>query len=399
MLKKVMVLFMVLALMSTMVACSKNEEVSNDSSATNSEEKVTVEKDTQGTTTEEAVVTVDEMYPAEKVLIGVELYDPTESSTIALKAYFDYLAETFNVEFKYSEAIADADQEMKFIEDCAVAGAKGFFAYYNVAGAEQINKVLEYNMYFYGASENTEIYDAFKENPLYLGSIDNGNFNYLGGGAMGEWVLANGFDKVIYANGGADFGVPIFVERQRGFLDALNGAAVEVITVSGFPNEQFFADQGAALSTEGVDAVVASFNGVDFWAQPIATAGLSDTIKLGTFGALNDDFVNAFETGLISLLASDNIQSFGFVVPIICNAVDGNAEALQKDGLATKAPGTPWIIDSAQKATAINDIMKNDKVFSAEDFIQLIVAKNPDANSETITELIKTGSINELLAQ
>ena len=269
-------------------------------------------------------------------------------------------------------------------------------AYYNVTGTEQINKVLEYGMYYYGSQDDPERYETFKDHPLYLGGVSNGAINYIGGGALGEWVLENGFDKVIYANGGANFGVSIFVERQQGFLDALAGSNVEIITVAGFPGEQFFADQGAALSTEGVDAVVASFNGVDFWAQPIATAGLSETVKLGTFGALNDDFANAFENGTIDLLVSDNIQAFGFLVPIILNAIDGNAEVLQDNGIATKVTTAPWIIDSPEVAKNINDIMKTDRVYTSEDFMKLIVAKNPEANSQTILDIVNLGSLEEL---
>lgn len=341
-------------------------------------------------------VSSDGKYPEEKILIGVELYSTTDSEILALQDYFDYLAETFNVEFKYSEAIADAEMELAFIEDCAVAGCDAFFAYYNVTGVEQVEKVLEYDMYFWGLAANIEVYEEFKDNPMYLGSIDINDSNYAGGKAMGEWVAEQGFDTVVYANGGADFGVEIFIDRQAGFYDGLGDADVEVVTVRGFPGEQFYADQAAALGTEGLDAVVASFNGVDFWAQPIATAGLED-VKLATFGAVAESFKDAFVNGQLDFLASLNIQAWGLSVPMLINAVQGDAEELKIDGIATKAPSTLWTIDNAEDCEYLFNLQENERVYTAERLKDLIYDYNNDANAELVQTILDEGSIEALL--
>lgn len=405
MLKKVLAVVLVGIMVLSLAACSgekTTEETKEETSGAQTTEENSSESDSStedsgetSSTSEKAVADLSAMYPDETILIAVEIYDSTDSEFLAMKDYFEYLAESFNVEFKFSEAITDAEMEMKFIEDSAVAGAKAFMAYYNVTGIEQINKVIEYDMFFWGRSEDEETYSAYKDHPKYLGSIDTGDLNYFGGGAMGEWVVEQGFDKVIYANGGADFGVSIFVARQEGFYAGLGDADVEVIVVSGFPSEQFFADQAAALGTEGLDAVVASFNGVDFWAQPIATAGLDD-VQLATFGSVNQSYVDAFNSGSVDLVVSGNIQAYGLVVPMVVNAVDGNAEQLKIDGMATKAPVNGWVIDSAELCDTLNSLQDNERVYKAEDFKQLIANLNSEASGELLQSILDQGSIEKL---
>ena len=83
MFKKVLVMILVLVMAISMVACGNKETTGTPSETQAIQEGGAEEITTQATTQAE----VDEVYPAEKVLIGVEVYDPTESSTIALKEY------------------------------------------------------------------------------------------------------------------------------------------------------------------------------------------------------------------------------------------------------------------------------------------------------------------------
>ncbi|MGB4658757.1 MAG: hypothetical protein WBI07_06245 [Mobilitalea sp.] len=398
--KKILVMIMAVMMVVSLAACGNSTATdTSDTAATAAPAATTAPVATEAAATDTAVATTvtPGSYPAEKVIIGVEIYDPTDSEFLEMQKYFDYLAETINVEFKYSEAIKDADGEMKFIEDCAMAGCKGFIAYYNVSGVEQVRTVIEYDMYYWGMAATKEVYDAYSSDPMYLGDVNTGNSDYEAGKAIGEWVLAQGFDTVVYANGGADFGVAQFVSRQAGFTDALKDSTVNVITVSGFPGDQFFADQAAALGTEGLDAVCASFNGLDFWAQPIASAGLDKTVKLATVGSLNQNYVDAFGNGSVSFLAAANIQRFGLAIGMICNAVDGNADALKADGLATNVNEDMWTFDNAEDCAALFAIQANEKIFSVEDVLSLCKTINPSTSATTITDLVESSKLENLL--
>lgn len=390
--KRILGLLLVIMLVVSMAGCGSTTQGATASAAASesvaASESAAPEATPEATPAASAEATPAAVYPAEKVLIGVELYDPTESETLEIQKYFAYLSENFNVEFKYSEAIADADGEMKFIEDCAVAGCKGFFGYYNVTGVEQVNKALELGMVYYGGT--TQIYEEFKNEPKYLGIVRGNGSDYEAGKALGQWVIDQGYTNVVYANGGADFGVPLFVDRQKGFLEAI-GDKVKVVTVSGFPGDQFFASQAAALATEGLQAVVASFNGVDFWAQPIASAGLKD-VKLATLGAINDSYLKAFHNNQLSFLVAGNIQANGFAVTSILNAVDGNADKVRDNGVALNYQVPTFIVNKTEEIEKILAVQTEQKIFSAEDLKKTIVSLNPAATAQTIKALADSGS-------
>lgn len=403
--KRILSVVMILAMVLSIAGCKAGETKTETSATDETSNAATVEaggdKATDSTTetgtdagTVDTNSTEPDVYPTEKVLIGVEIYDPTESETLAIQKYFEYLSENFNVEFKYSEAIQDAEQEMKFIEDCAVAGCKGFYGIYNVSGPEQFLKVQELGMFFVGGTN--ERYEAAKAEPNYLGLVSSNGSDYDNGKALGEWVMKNGYKNIIYANGGADFGVGIFVDRQAGFMDAIDDS-VNVTVVKGFPGDQFFADQAAALATPGIEAVVASFNGVDFWAQPIVTSGLD--IKLATIGAINQDYLKAFQNNQLNFLVAGNIEAAGINIMSILNAIDGNPDMYKTDGLALYYGVPTFTVSSAEEIESIVAIQESQHIFSADDLKGLIKTLNPESNLDTLKALVDKSTMENILAK
>lgn len=141
--------------------------------------------------------------------------------------------------------------------------------------------------------------------------------------------MAQGFKKVIFSSGGADFGAEIFVQRRTGFMDAV-GDSMEVVDVSGFPGDQFFADQPAAK----------------------------------------------------------NIQAFGLAIPMICNAVDGNADALKEGGLATDIAAPGWIVTNAEDCEKILTEQTNRNIITVDDMLSLCKNVNSDASAETLKGIV-----------
>jgi len=342
-----------------------------------------------------------EKVPEETIKIAVEIYDPTDLEFIEMQEYFKYLQETFNVEFIYSEAIASAEEELQFIENAAVSGAKAVIGYYNISKAEVISKTIELGMYYYGASEYKDVYEQFKDNEYYLGSITYGDGDFEAGYNLGKYFLDQGLTKLVYASGGADFGVELFVNRRKGFLKAVEeakaaGKEVTVIDVSGFPGDSFFAGQTSAL-TQDIEAVCASFAGADFWIQPIATAGKTGQVKLGTIGALSDTYKEAFENGTVDYLASANIQRFGIAAAMCINAVTGNADALKKDGVATDLVQGYWSITNSDEYNEIAELVYGDeKVYSGEELKTIVKVANPDANAKTLEDLVGSWTLEDI---
>lgn len=381
--KKILALILALVMVLSLAACGGNAEVpaGNDTPA--------AQPEAGG-----EAVQLPVPYPEKTVKIGVEIYDPTDSETLTMQAYFEELVKDgLNVEFIYSEAIASAEAEFKFIDDCYNAGCKAIIGFYNVAMGETVQKCVDYGMYYWGAAiDSQEVIDKFQDNPYVLDAISYGNGDYEGGYALGEYFGKLGAKKVIYASGGAAFGVPMFVNRFEGFKAAAEKYNLEYIEVAGFPSEAFFADQASALAQE-IDGVAASFNGLDFWAQPIAVAGKTETCPLATLGSINDAYVEAFNNGSVAFMSSTNVSRFALGVALIVNAVDGNAEVLQNNGRIGIYASALWMLDSPEAAAEANEVSR--KVYHLEDMEQLIVKLNPDASAQTLADLVEASKTLE----
>ncbi len=345
----------------------------------------------------------DSRYPAEAVKICVETFDPADTQYQGVQQYLNSLAEgVFNVEFIYSEKIDSAEQELQFIENCAAAGAKGLIAYYNVSKGQAVAKATELQMYYWGQAEESDVYEANKTNPYYLGSVTLGQGDYDGMYAVTKAILDQGRTKLVFANGGADFGVTMFVNRKAGFQAAVDeakgaGKTIEVTEVPGFPNESWFAAQGAALAKD-IDAVVTSFS-ADVWAQPIAAANKSDQVIVGAFGGITDFYQQVFDSGLVTAIAAEPTERFGIAVAQILNAVDGNAAALQDDGAPTNLTQELWVIKSKDEYGQVAAFEAGEgRMQYSQELTRLIKNLNPDASVATLQELIEAYSLEAIVA-
>lgn len=301
--------------------------------------------------------------PTRTVKIGIEIYDPTDQEFLVLKDYCDnYLSKELNVEFVYSEAIADADGEIAFIDNCAASGCDGVIGYYNVTGPQAAWEAVDNDMYYVDCTAG--VWDELNGEEKYLGSItygDNGDFS--AGQAMGQYLVEKGCKKIVYSNGGADFGVQMFVDRQNGFLDGASGA--EILTVSGFPNaDSFPTDQNAALTTAGVDGVATSFNAMAGWAQPIQAMGLD--IPVATIGVVGQDFVDALSGGMVDMVVAGNIERWALPITMIYQAVNGQ-KIVDENGDAPVVEQAWLTFDSAEDMGAYLEIMNSGHIYSGDE--------------------------------
>jgi hypothetical protein len=192
------------------------------------------------------------------------------------------------------------------------------------------------------------------------------------------------------------------VNRRLGFQAAVDeakaaGADVTVTEVPGFPNEAWFAAQGAALAGD-VDAVIGSF-GADVWVQPIAAAGKAGTVSVGSFGGITDFYKQTFADGSVSAIAAEPTERFGIAVAQIVNAVDGNADALKENGMATNTPQSLWIVTNPEAFTTLYDYEKGDgRAHYSTELVNLVKNLNPEASAATLQELIAAYSLESLLA-
>ncbi|MCM8710328.1 hypothetical protein M2651_04720 [Clostridium sp. SYSU_GA19001] len=382
--KKRLVSLVLAGLMTVGFAGCKNSEATSNTNTGNETKKV-------------------EKYGKETIKIAVETYDPTASQFITMQKYFKYLQNYLNVEFIYSEKLNSAEDELAFIESAASAGAKGVIGYYNVSGKQAVQKAVDLGMYYYGAAENTEIYSAFKTNKYYLGGVNLGKSDYEGGYAMTKGLIDAGCKNLILSSGGANFGVPIFVERVKGAKAAIEeankaGKDVKIVKeVPGFPDEAFFAAQAEALGGD-VDGVIATFGGSDFWFQPIETAGKKDKVKIATIASIDDAYKTAFEEGRMASLVSELTENFAMAIPMIVNAVEGNSDVIrQADGSAANFAGKTNVINDKDTFNKFYKV-QNEGIwaYGGEDMQKLVKGFNKDVKYEDYQKLISASDINSI---
>lgn len=384
--KKLLSILLALVMVLSLAACG-NSEGSTSSPSGESTESASVSNDSSTSEADEENTTDS----GDTIKIGVVLYDPADAEFLALKDYFDdYVGPGMNVEFMYSEAIADADGEINFINNCASSGCDVIMGYYNVSGVEAAYAAIDQGMYYIYDLSGEEGYEELMEEDMYLGGISYGeNGDYEAGYAMGSYLKDLGVTKAAFSNGGADFGVPMFINRQTGFVEGL-GDDAEVVTVSGFPGTDAFSSaQSSALTESGLEAVASSFNALSTWVQPISSASLD--IPLVTIGAVTSEFVEAMENGQLDMLVAANIQRYSLQVAQVYQAMNGNI-IRDDDGNAAIYGQGYWEITDAEECAALLDIQENERVYTVEELMSI-------TSYADLVELAESFSLEDIQAR
>ena len=394
--KKLLALLLTLAMVVCLVAGCSGSGTTDGGAANNTEANADNNADANASGT-----ALDGSWPAEKIKIGVIAFDTTDESFMGVMDYFHYLEKYYNVEFTVSEAIASAEAEFAFIDSCASAGCKGIFAYYNVAGAESIKHCTDQGMYYWGMAE---FYEAVKDDPKFVGGYtfsdpndpDAKNGDYMGGYELGLTMGNAGLKHIAFCNGGASFGVQMFIDRQQGFFDGIAAAqaagsetqfdpAVDVI--EGFPDDAYFAAQAAFFSAD-YDGVVSSFDAFT-WFQPIIESGKD--IKVGCIGTVSETYKAFVDNGTVIALVYDCPEVvFGSGFADLVNAITGHEELVRgADGYALLNPVSRWTLSSAEDFNKVYDkhIEKGEYFISAEDMATILGGLNESATTDDVCKL------------
>lgn len=395
--KKVIALLLALMMMVGMLAGCSDSGSSNPPAGNNTASVGSSEENKGG----DVGVPLDGSWPAEKVKIGVVAFDPSDESFMAVMDYFEYLAKSFNVEFTVSEALQSAEQEFAFIDSCKAAGCQGIFAYYNIAGAEAIKHATAQEMYYWGIEQ---FYADMADDPYYVGTYtfsdpsdpSGKTGDYQAGYELGMTMGNSGLEHIAFCNGGASFGVQMFIERQQGFFDGVAAAqaagsatrfdpAADVI--EGFPGDSYFAAQAAFFAGD-YDGVAVSFDAFT-WFQPIIDNGKD--IKVGCVGTVSETYKAFVDNGTVIALVYDcGEYVFGSGFADLVNAATGHADLTRgSDGKALLNPAQRWVLSSADNFNAVYEkhITNGAYFITAEDMASILGGINADATVDDVIGL------------
>ncbi len=351
------------------------------------------------------VLPAGEKYPAETVKIGVVAFDPSAEQFLAMKSYFDYLETKINLDFTYSEAIGNAEGELAFIESCAAAGCKAIIGYFNVARVASVQLCIDKGMYYIGVAEEPTVYDAFKDNPMYLGGWYNETQNYDAGYEMGKALIDAGCTRLVYVSGGRDYGVQMFIERSNGFMDAIDDAKTEgknvelVADVGGWPELGTYKPAQDDAIQQGFDGLGCSF-GAATWYQALLNAGMSDSVKIAAIDAFSDLTKNAWNSGQMVCTPIETTSMFGAGIPLLLNSLAGDGEVARDNGQAPRLEISWWVITTTDEYNALSDIETGGIwCWSAEDILSVVKAVSPDATFQDIADLYAANTIEDIEAR
>lgn len=286
---------------------------------------------------------------AKKVKIGVLVADVSGEEALGFADYYkNYIAANYNVEFSYTEQLADAAAEKAAIEKFAAQGYDAIISFSASDRATQIETCAANKLYYAVASGMLDDaqYEQYKGEQYFVGQVGPSmDTEFEAGYAMGKYFADNGAKTV--AMYGAFIPNPMHVYRAAGVIAGIGatyGGTSDKDAIVG----QIFGDQGIDMSKVGANGVelVGYFQGFGdttfdelfgcIAAQPdafisvgMATTFFTDILNENgiTFSDI-DSFTSANGTamkeGKLGYLAGKYSSSIGPIFAAVLNAVNGN---------------------------------------------------------------------------
>lgn len=298
-----------------------------------------------GSGSEESGSDVDSQDP---VKIGVLVADVSGEEAQGFRSYYEnYIADNYNVEFDYTDALEDASGEKAAIEKFASQGCDAIISFSSSDRAMQIETCEEYSVYYAIASGvlDEEQYETYKGYEYFVGQVGPSNeVEFETGKAMGEYYKENGAENVaVY---GAFIPNPMHVYRVAGVIaglgDTYGGSSdmnemvnqifadqsVDLTKVSGDVNIVAYlqgygdttTDEINAVIQKSPDALLSVGMATTFFTQTLNEAG----IPFGDIDSFTEANGEAVKNGELTYLAGKYSSSIGPVFALVMDAVNGN---------------------------------------------------------------------------
>ena len=290
----------------------------------------------------------DKSEKKESAKIGDLVADVSGEEAQGFRSYYEnYIADNYDVEFSYTDALESAEDEKAAIEKFASQGCQAIISFSGSDRAQQIETCEKYGVYYAVASGvlDDQQYETYKTYEHFVGQVGPSNeTEFEAGKDMGAYYKEEGVSKV--ALYGAFVPNPMHVYRVAGVLAGLGctyGGASDMDAIVG----QIFQDQTVDLSKVAGDVeVVAYLQGygdtttdelnaaiqktpdafisvgmaTTFFAQSLNEAGISFS-DIDSFTATNE---TAMKEGKLTYLSGKYSSSIGPVFALVMNAIDGN---------------------------------------------------------------------------
>ena len=336
--------------------------------------------------------------------IGVVVYSIQDEQVVAFREYLrDYIGVCFpDVEFIYSGAVNNEEEEMQFLQDAADAGVKGILSFSSYNLEEEVDFCAENEIYYIRAasSESDENFAKVEDNPYFLGCVGPGiEMEYEAGYDMGKYFTENKeTDEYFILSGGAAYGVEMHLQRSEGILDAIEEAysidlgdkkeilsatepvsveegGVKLCIVPGFLDSELYSEAAKEAYQEHPYKQVLSVIPISNLADTVADA------SLGVIDCYSTENLILYTQGTLQYLTGKFSSTVAPSFAAMYNALTGYAEDFREDGKAFSLTQGFWTStdrqDYEEKYALSCSIAMN--AYSAEDIASVCKKLNPDA--------------------
>ena len=358
---------------------------------------------------------------AQTVKIGVLVSDVTSAEALSFRSYYEnYIQGVYNVEFMYSDELADAAAEQSAIDNFIANNCKAIISFSSADRPAQIEKCEAEGIYYAVATGTLtdEQYEQYRGYEHYVGAIGPDLMTeYQAGYDMAKHFLDEGYTKFGMFTGASVYYTEMHIFRAAGMLaamcDAGNGTykgvtGMDIVgiimasggnvetgaigsvelngVVSGYDfDDAWFGKLAAVANDPNVEALLAVGSG------QVAFAGFKPEGKvLGDIDCYTADSVGLMDAGVLNYLAGKFSASIGPIFAATLSAVYGQP-IRDNDGNALALSQGYWVATSAEEAKAYYEVdssttspaytkEKLDTLFGAsyDDFAKFVAAYSFD---------------------
>lgn len=339
--------------MAALSGCGKEKTDKNDGNAVSGTEASTGDVQTTGNADADT-------YGTEKTaVIGVLVSDASTAEALGFRAYYEeYLQEQYNVQFNYSDELANAEEETSAIENFIAQGCQAVISFSSFDRPAQMELCEQAQIYYAVATGvlTDEEYETYKGYQYYVGSIGPDlDTEYQAGYDMAANYIEQGDTNFLIFGGAVAYGTEMHVYRVAGMLAAMcaadstgettydgetteegivskiagnvdptlfSGEMFTIDYVQGFDmDDAWFGNIAEKMGTPGLQAVLAVGNGSDFF----GTAAQGTEIKIASIDSYAEAYGTAMEAGQLDYLAGKFAPSIGPVFIATLDAINGCA--------------------------------------------------------------------------
>lgn len=357
--------------------------------------------------------------------IAVSVYSTTDEEVLMFRTYYQtYLENAFNVEFLYSNAITDSEQEIEFIQSAKAEGCEGlisFVLYDVVASVEECGD--DFYLVVGNGTISVDELNAVKDNPAFLGVVGPSyDDEYNAGVKSIQGLAGEDGSKQTYAllSGGSNSGNTMHSKRTQGMLETLqndygftltasidellaasentlaaenaNGGKVYICPGYYYAEGSEARNNVSKILTDATPDVIASTMGVNVLDDMIAEyeSTQNKDVKVGAIDCFSETNQISFSDGTLDYLVGKCPAMAAPAFVAMFNAITGYADIMHVNNSAFLANHPFWHADSLEQCEELRAAAENvyQNVFTTETLMKAMPAYTDGANYSDFENLI-----------